>query len=213
MWVTVLLNEAKDDIMVKIYNLYVMTYNRRIGALVFTDRNQFKNTYTCVTYYIETESDIESIKCFIFIIEKSFSNHLSLIGDDQTPLGKQLLFDHVASLLVTPGYYYETLAGSVSSRVLRFQYRLMPILRSDVIARLLELDKGRDDIRMKSSFNFSDPNDFVYIKYVMCRNDGTCQYSIRSVMFGMGCSEGFVQMEMTGSGCNRKCLYSGTPFK
>ncbi len=212
--------DLSDSLITNMHHLYILSYK---VDLRFSNFNSFKENVlkNCTYLCYKNKPNKELIGYFLLVIT-NFGIKLTMSCNNQTPFAKQILYNKLAQLLVTPGYYQES-SGAVSW-ILRSRYHLYPITDITKIKAILK-DKlkevkeyGDGGIKINNDWNFLDRDQHVYFRYVRSRKLHRIEgkdvnvKSISESLFGMPCAMGpkeskklfrsFINYQLISGQCN-----------
>jgi hypothetical protein len=185
-----------SDVRDELFRMYVAVYGDAGQDLWFKQAAD-------LSYYPRGYLQMNGEKIVWFVLYQTFpqANKLSLLVHDSTPMGKQMLFDHLALLLVTKGYILE--ASGAPSHILRTRYRIFPMIDQSDIEFALDAHAKKYVIRMNPTYRMASA-DHVYERT-------TGAYVNRECLFGRICNHAKQQwltanFKQQGC-CDRRCVY------
>ena len=200
MWTTVSQSHINDEMLHKLYNMYVETYSKAGQTIWFTDPSQLRK-YNC-SFILNTDSS-NTINGFIMYQLYTYGNKISLFGYS-TDDAKTHVLAKIATLLQSPGWMLE--ASGAVSWVLRSKYHLKPITSNDMIERLLDIHLINSNayieeqiIIMNPNYQYNDRNSQVYEHVFLNRLTNEILFSNQESLFAHEC------ITWSESSCGRTC--------
>jgi hypothetical protein len=199
-----LTSDLTTDVRDELFRMYVDVYGnagqdlwfKKAGDLAYYPRGYLQMAPS-------SDQDTGSHKIVWFVLYQTFAqaNKISLLVHNGTVAGKQMLFDHLALLLVTKGHILE--ASGAPSHILRTRYRIFPMSDQSDIEYALDAHAKGYGIRMNAAYRVGSA-DHVYERT-------TGDFVNRECLFGRICNHAKQQwlkanFQQRGC-CDRQCVY------